>query len=193
MNDPIRACGSCSACCTVMAVHELGKGTYETCSHLCAAGCGIYADRPGSCRAFECQWLRGVLEVDGTVDTALRPDSCGVVFDYQPESAFGEAFTAWEVEPGASASGPARDIIEGLEETFLVIIMSPDPDGAQRPFDRRFVGPPHLVRQASNSLWSRPADPGGDLSSSRESPSGPRGSGPNGRTPGDPSPDPSAR
>jgi hypothetical protein len=154
VSDPVRACGSCSACCTVMAVHELEKGTYEACRHLCESDCGIYADRPTSCRTFECQWLRGVLEVDGSIDIALRPDSCGVIFDYQPESAFGAVFTAWEVEAAASAGGHARDIIRGLAESFLVIVMMCGPD-----VDRRFVGPPHLVARASDVMWSRAGRP----------------------------------
>jgi hypothetical protein len=144
----------------VIAVHEIGKGPYEACTHLCKAGCGIYVDRPGSCRTFECQWLRGVLEVDGTIDDGLRPDSCGVIFGYQPETVFGEVFEAWEVEAGASASGPARDIIRGLEESFLVIVTACGPDGEQGPGDRRFGGPPHLVAQALDVLWSRRAHQG---------------------------------
>lgn len=155
VSDPIRECGTCSACCTVMGVPEIEKGTYEACEHLCEAGCGIYADRPESCRKFECQWLRGVLEVDGSVDLALRPDACGVMFDYQPESAFGEVFMAWEVEPGASASGHARDVIEELGERFLVVIATRDPDGGKGPGGREFVGPPHLVSRASDVMWSR--------------------------------------
>ncbi|MCG6957251.1 MAG: hypothetical protein LJF04_14775 [Gemmatimonadetes bacterium] len=139
----------------MIGVHELEKGTYEACRHLCESGCGIYADRPTSCRTFECQWLRGVLEFDGTIDTSLRPDSCGVMFDYQPESAFGEVFTAWEVEPGASAGGHARDIIEGLAETFLVIVMTCGPEGGNGDGDYRLVGPPPLVMQASDVMWSR--------------------------------------
>lgn len=159
MSDPIRVCGSCTACCTVMRVHELEKGAYEACTHVSEAGCGIHADRPGSCRTFECQWLQGVLEVDGSVDTSMRPDSCGVIFDYQPDSAFGEVFTAWEVETGASAGRRARSVIEGLAERFLVIIMTPDPDGGEGLGELRFVGPPHLVAEASDVMWSRPVPP----------------------------------
>lgn len=109
-----------------MSVHELGKGAWQACDHLGASGCGIYARRPESCRKFECQWLRGLLEMDGTVDTDLRPDACGVIFDYQPDSAFGEIYTAWEVEPGAGARGRAKDIIEGLAERFPVMIVGED-------------------------------------------------------------------
>jgi len=138
-----------------MGVPEIGKETYEACEHLCEGGCGIYDDRPGSCRRFECQWLRGVLEADGSVDVALRPDACGVIFDYQPESAFGEAYLAWEVEPGAFSDGDARNIIEELAERFLVIIMTRDPNSGREPGERRLVGPPERVRQASDVMWGR--------------------------------------
>lgn len=133
MVDPVRECGPCSACCAVVGVPELGKGTYEVCAHLCDGGCGIYEGRPASCRTFACQWLRGVLEVDGSVDMALRPDACGVIFDYQPESAFSEVFLAWEVAPGASASGSARDIIAELGENFLVVIVAGRADPLPHP------------------------------------------------------------
>jgi hypothetical protein len=86
-----------------------------------------------------------VLEVDGTVDGDLRPDVCGVIFDYQPGTAFGDIFTAWEVEAGASARGRARDIIEELAERFPVMIVASDPDGEDGMSRRRVVGPrgPH--------------------------------------------------
>lgn len=145
----MRTCGACTACCTVMGVHELAKARYEACENLCARGCRIYADRPASCRTFECQWLRGLLEVDGSVDPDLRPDACGVIFDYQPGTALGDVYTAWEVEPGASVGGRAADIIEGLAERFLVVVMTPSPDGDEGGVDRSFVGPPRLVAQAS--------------------------------------------
>lgn len=140
-----------------MGVQEIDKGTYETCTHLCEEGCGIYAERPGSCQAFECQWLRGALEVDWASDTEMRPDSCGVIFDYQPLTAFGDVFTAWELEPHASESGYPRRIIEGLAEQFLVIVVPRDPGGQKGPGERSFVGPPHLVTQATDLMWSRKA------------------------------------
>lgn len=138
----------------------MGKGMYEPCEHLCGAGCGIYSDRPGACRTFECQWLRGVLEADGGIETEMRPDACGVVFHYQPESAFGEVYTACEVEPGAARRGHAKSIIEGLGQRYLVMIVPPGPDGQDGPGERSFVGPRHLVTRATAVLWSRPARPG---------------------------------
>lgn len=154
MSGPKRECGSCSVCCGVIAVHEIDKGVYEACPHLCEAGCGIYDTRSGSCRTFECQWLRGALEADGVVDIEMRPDACGVIFDYEPDSAFGEMYVAWEVEPGASERGHGRSIIRGLAESFLVMIVPPELDGEAGPGARRFVGPRHRVSNASDVMWS---------------------------------------
>jgi len=160
VSDPIRSCGACTACCTVLGVAELDKGTYEACTHLCDNGCGTYATRPESCRRFVCEWLRGVLEIDGTVDTDLRPDACGVVLEYRPGTAFGDVFRAWEVEPGASARGRARDLVEGLGERFLVVVMRCGPPGGEGLGGARLVGPPRLVSQASDVMWSRRSDLG---------------------------------
>ncbi len=140
-----------------MSVREIAKGMYEACEHLCGAGCGVYAERPGSCRTFECQWLRGALEVDGVIETAMRPDACGVIFHYQSESTFGEVFMACEVEPGASGNGLAKSIIEGLAKRFLVMIVTAHSDGEKGPGERSFVGPQDLVTRATAVLWSRPS------------------------------------
>lgn len=57
----MRECGSCSLCCKLLKVPELGKGV-GWCGHwVKGQGCGIYEERPGSCRAFSCGWLRGDL------------------------------------------------------------------------------------------------------------------------------------
>jgi hypothetical protein len=108
-----------------MGVHELKKDAWQPCAHLHASACGIYERRPASCRSFACQWLRGLLEVDGAVDTGLRPDACGVIFDYQPGTTYGDLYTAWEVEPGASKRSPASEIIAGLAEHFEVMVVAP--------------------------------------------------------------------
>lgn len=152
MTDSRRECGSCTACCTVFDVSELEKGMFETCKHVCEVGCAIYEDRPEPCRAFRCQWLRGLLEVDGTIDPALRPDACGVVFDFQPQTPYGAVYTAWEFEPGASGRNPASGIIEGLRGQFLVMVVTRSPDGERGIGERRFVGPPDLVKRAVEAM-----------------------------------------
>ncbi|MBN2839652.1 MAG: hypothetical protein JXP37_01665, partial [Coriobacteriia bacterium] len=68
-----RQCGECSACCTALGVHELQKLPLDTCRHVTARGCGIYGNRPPSCREFLCAWRIGI----GT--DAERPDLLGIV------------------------------------------------------------------------------------------------------------------
>jgi hypothetical protein len=55
---PGRTCGTCTLCCKVIAIIELGKPAGSWCRH-CApgTGCAIYAERPGECRTFNCAWL----------------------------------------------------------------------------------------------------------------------------------------
>ena len=54
-----RACGTCSLCCKLLPIRELEKPENQWCVHCRPGdgGCGIYADRPPSCRGFACDWL----------------------------------------------------------------------------------------------------------------------------------------
>jgi len=54
-----RACGSCSLCCKLLPIRELEKPENQWCVHCRPGngGCGIYAERPASCRGFVCDWL----------------------------------------------------------------------------------------------------------------------------------------
>lgn len=74
---PLRECGECTACCTVLAVAELNKPARWTCDHVGCQGCRVYDVRPASCREFNCLWLRGGLPSH----PSLRPDKLGVMFD----------------------------------------------------------------------------------------------------------------
>jgi len=75
-----RSCGSCHACCTHVPV-ELAtrhKPAGIKCTHLRAGGCGIYADRPSGCAAWNCRWLFD----PGVVEAGLRrPDLAGYIID----------------------------------------------------------------------------------------------------------------
>jgi len=55
---PGRECGSCTMCCKLLRIEELGKAEGEWCTH-CAIGkgCTIYDTRPEACRGFYCGWL----------------------------------------------------------------------------------------------------------------------------------------
>ncbi|HSG33314.1 MAG TPA: hypothetical protein VLA37_02185 [Sphingomonadaceae bacterium] len=55
---PGRSCGSCTLCCRILGVDEIGKTKGEWCRYCdVGKGCTIYRDRPGECRDFYCGWL----------------------------------------------------------------------------------------------------------------------------------------
>ena len=56
--EQARTCGDCGLCCKIMGVAAIGKPPRRWCAHYSkAGGCGIYAERPGACAAFNCTWL----------------------------------------------------------------------------------------------------------------------------------------
>lgn len=62
-------------CCKLLDVVALAKPAGTWCAH-CAPGrgCGIYADRPGECRTFQCGWL-----VDPALGEEWRPSHSRVM------------------------------------------------------------------------------------------------------------------
>lgn len=71
----MKECGSCSMCCKVMGIRELAKPRNTWCSHVVKGkGCGIYETRPGTCRQFECVWLK-----TDTMPDNYRPDKLHAV------------------------------------------------------------------------------------------------------------------
>jgi len=94
-----------------MAVPALGKPGRRACDHLCDEGCGIHAERPGECRAFNCLWLRGAVEGGD----ATRPDVLGVMLDHFTHTADGTAHTlAFELWAGALDTHAARAVLDAL-------------------------------------------------------------------------------
>lgn len=67
-----RKCGTCTECCTVIAVDSIGKKEHEKCEHQ-GAGCRIYDERPKECADFRCPWL------EGAGDFSARPDRVGAL------------------------------------------------------------------------------------------------------------------
>jgi hypothetical protein len=105
-----RACDDCTACCTTMAVPELAKPSGTPCPHLTASGCGIYAERPVSCRHFRCAWLA---RDSALLTTALRPDRSGLVV-WQERTRHGVTVVAQETRAGASRTGRAPVLLREL-------------------------------------------------------------------------------
>jgi hypothetical protein len=81
---PGKSCGTCTACCYTVPVSEIGVRAFHRCPHLLSPpdvriGCGVYSDRPRSCRIWSCSWLIGDLPDE------YRPDRLGVVLDPLPD------------------------------------------------------------------------------------------------------------
>lgn len=90
-----RSCGSCTACCTLLSIPELQKPEATKCSHQCQWGCGIYGERPESCRVFECLWLQGAL------GRKYKPDECGLMVSMMYKTKWGDLPAIYETRKDA--------------------------------------------------------------------------------------------
>jgi hypothetical protein len=103
--DSARECSGCTACDTVIAVAELQKGMYRTCSQVGGQGCAIYTDQPRSCRSWSCQWRLG--EIDGA-----RPDRSGVMVNLGFRG--GPHYEVYELWEGAASDPLVVDALAKL-------------------------------------------------------------------------------
>lgn len=116
-----RECGSCSLCCKVLRIAELDKPKDAWCPNFkTGAGCTIYADRPPSCRSFNCRWL-----VDPALGPEWKPSLCKMVLDTR------ESFLVVHVDPAATRPWRAepylstlrRFSVQGLPRGGLVLVI----------------------------------------------------------------------
>lgn len=131
MKGEPRSCGECDLCCTVLRVDALGKLGGRRCDHQRGGGegCGIYATRPGICRAYRCLWLQGGLEVSD------RPDRIGAVIDLSTRE--GPAYLGIrQLHEGRFEASPRlQQIAESFRETIPVrITRAEDAANASRPY-----------------------------------------------------------
>lgn len=114
-----RHCGECTACCTLLGVPELEKARYTPCEHDTGKSCGIYEQRPPSCRAFQCIWLQGLVPLEE------RPDKTGIIWSVTvPKPGKPQYPVAMEVTDGASKVEPALSMILKVTERTPVIIVN---------------------------------------------------------------------
>jgi hypothetical protein len=75
-------CGSCAACCFLLAVPEIAKPRIRWCEHCTPGhdGCTIYQARPAACRAFSCYWLISQGRAGQEMPEAMRPDRSKAMF-----------------------------------------------------------------------------------------------------------------
>jgi hypothetical protein len=82
-----RQCGTCTACCTALAVKELGKPYYCKCEHEAPSQCSIYEKRPPNCRSFQCFWsTANAIGLGREFGIGDRPDILGAIFNLEVHS-----------------------------------------------------------------------------------------------------------
>ena len=114
-----RQCGECTACCTLLGVPELEKGRYMACEHNTGTSCGIYDERPHSCRAFKCVWLQGLIPIEE------RPDKTEIIWSVTiPKPGKPQYPVAMEITDGASKVEPGLSMILRVTERTPVIIIN---------------------------------------------------------------------
>lgn len=101
-----RSCGTCTLCCKVYRIDDLGKPAGKWCAH-CAigSGCTIYDDRPQQCRAFDCMWLQ-----DETMPPSWKPETSKIVFSIWPST----GFVYGQVDPGTPSAWQKEPYLSGL-------------------------------------------------------------------------------
>ena len=142
MTNGRKECGDCSLCCKVLGIPELEKPKDRWCSNFKAGtGCGIYKDRPPSCRNFICRWLS-----DPTMGPEWKPSVCKMVVDSRPSLFVVHVDPAvtrpWSAEPymsvlkRLSAQGLTKGVIVTVIERRRTIVILPD-----REVDLGIIGP----------------------------------------------------
>ncbi|KQS03789.1 hypothetical protein ASG11_05630 [Sphingomonas sp. Leaf357] len=129
---PDRACGECTACCTVLTVDtpEFKKLAGTPCVHLSARGCGIHAERPRICRTWFCAWRRVASMPD-----AARPDRSGLLvslnFVQQPQNCFEGVSITVRALNGADAieKGMAAAVLDSVCDQLVPVWFS---DGSRK-------------------------------------------------------------
>jgi hypothetical protein len=103
---PGRECGSCTLCCKVYALPELGKPPGVWCKH-CAPGkgCAIHEAPPDQCRQFFCLWM-----TDGTMPAEWKPDRARFVLSIYPTN----GFIYGQVDPGSPGAWRRAPYFDGL-------------------------------------------------------------------------------
>ncbi len=148
-----RACGDCTACCTVLTVDtpDFKKPAGTPCTHLTAHGCGIHAVRPPICRTWFCGWRR----VAAMPDEA-RPDRSGLLvslnFERAPRNCFeGVSINVRAIEGSVTISKDiTAAILDSLCDRLVTVWFS---DGSKK----MLVYPEHDVASLVISGDTAPA------------------------------------
>jgi len=93
---PGRECGSCTLCCKVYNIPELGKPAGKWCDHCKPGkGCTIHTSLPSQCAAFNCMW-----RTEEALPAHWKPDQSKMVITIFPPN----GFIYVQVDPGAPSA-----------------------------------------------------------------------------------------
>ena len=97
-------CGSCTACCRVYSIKELGKPAGTWCQH-CAVGkgCKVYAERPKPCVEFTCAWLHSQT-AEGKTISSFSPIVLRQVVSSDTAKEIGDALRGVVSDSGTAAA-----------------------------------------------------------------------------------------
>jgi hypothetical protein len=127
-----RSCGRCNECCTHLSIEEIGKPKNVTCRAASREGCQVYAERPHSCRVFQCFWLLGFGK------PADRPDRSKLMV-YPQHTKLGETMVVWETCEGGLGTQKAKNLLKRLRREGLDIYIKHHDDGITIEGSEAFV------------------------------------------------------
>jgi hypothetical protein len=133
---PGRECGSCTLCCKVFNVVEIGKAAGKWCSHCKPGrGCKIHDNLPNECAVFNCLW-----KTEPTMSMHWKPDQAKMVLTVHPETHNIQVVvdpglpSAWTRQPyhgqlrGLSKSNMANGHLVVVFVNELATLILPDQD-----------------------------------------------------------------
>lgn len=117
-------CGSCTACCRVFAIPEIGKPINVWCTFCdIGVGCKIYKDRPQVCHEFMCLWLESQQQ-ETPMHPDLRPDKSRVVISATTSEKI-ISFTTMPGNPQAWRKGRAHSLAVALVKNGFHVVIGP--------------------------------------------------------------------
>jgi hypothetical protein len=157
--EPVKACGPCTACCALMAVEELNKPAGKRCDHLTAAGCGIYEERPQTCREFQCSWHLNDLDtlvLPGADVAEYRPDALGVMltvvsWQHPDSKQIMPLVQAIEIDPEATERPRVQKLVSAIVVRGLNVLYF-HANGVRRLFRPETGQPNRAQRRKADQL-----------------------------------------
>jgi hypothetical protein len=105
---PGRECGSCTLCCKVYNIPEIGKAAGKWCKHCTPGkGCAIHETLPSQCAAFNCLW-----RTEEALPPHWKPEQSKMVITIFPLN----GFIYVQVDPGAPSAWRKQPYYDQLRQ-----------------------------------------------------------------------------